>query len=539
MKAKDFGLNDLLTVDRSNGTVHLMGHRALIFDAVALGLLRKELIDSLGAYAARAILTRFGYAHGWRVAEVLRSQFPAIFSDAQAGACTHEISGITHIVDFKSTDGDGDAPLIEATWSNSYEVEQHLLHFGKASEATCWTLTGFASGYESCKNGREVVFIEHKCVAKGDSVCQIQGKFREKWDKRHAEQLEFYDLLSADEILRGLVKKLRKTENQISRRRLQLGLLDKPSDEQFGFVVRSKAMQQVVDLAQRVAKVDMPIVVMGESGVGKERIARLIHDQSIRTAKAFVAVNCGALAETLLESELFGHVRGAFTGADRDREGLFEAAKGGTIFLDEIGEISANMQVKLLRVLQEKEVRRIGENKVRSVDVRVIAATNRNLDHEVAAERFRKDLYYRLCAIEVVVPPLRERSEDILLLARLFLKQSIDAFGSSVDGFTPQVAERLLSYDWPGNVRELSNAIARSVALCNNRLVDIDDLPKSLRNSSKTRHSADKRPTLEEMEREYILDILKSANNKRLAARQLGISPSSLYRKLNEYGYHD
>jgi two-component system response regulator HydG len=536
MRANNFDLKDLLTYDNEEGIISIMGHRALLFDAVALGLLRKELVDSLGVLAARAILTRFGYAHGWRVAEVLRSEFPAIFSDVQAGAHSHKLCGITLSTDFKHSDGKGDEPLIMASWINSYEVEQHLLHLGKSDESVCWTLTGFASGYESCKNGREVYFIEHKCVGKGDAVCQMSGKFKDKWGPEVEQQLTYFSISSADQMLIELTRKLKKTENRITNRQRQLGLLEKTKEEQFGFIIRSKAMQEVVELAQHVAKVDTSVVVMGESGVGKERISRIIHDQSIRTNKPFVAVNCGALTETLLESELFGHAKGSFTGADRDRPGIFEEASGGTLFLDEIGEISPGMQVKILRVLQEKEVRRVGESKVRPINVRIIAATNRDLAKEVAEGRFRRDLYYRLCVIEIVVPTLRERPEDILPLARLFLQQSNEDMKRAIAGFSPHAAERLLNFNWPGNVRELQNVVARGVALCKGKFIEPKDLPMNLQ-TAPTSVFADQILTLEEVERNHILSVLRtSGGNKRLAAAKLDIGPNTLYRKLREYG---
>ena len=268
-----------------------------------------------------------------------------------------------------------------------------------------------------------------------------------------------------------------------------------------------------------------------------QRKKSFIHEHSTRAVKAFVAINCGALSETLLESELFGHAKGAFTGADRERPGLFEEANGGTIFLDEIGEISPNMQVKLLRVLQEKEVRRLGENKVRPVNARVIAATNRNLTEDVASGRFRTDLYYRLCVIEITVPPLREHPEDILPLAHLFLEQARSSMDSEVHGFSPQAMERLLAYLWPGNIRELGNVVARSVALSRGKQIEIEDLPPALRENSLAAFAPGREKSLADVEREYILAVLRACDgNKRLAAKKLQISPSSLYRKLNEYG---
>ena len=537
MSAGNYNLFDLFKYDENEGIIRVLGQRAVLFDAVALGFLRKELIDSFGVSVARSILTRMGYAHGWRVAEVLHTKFPMIFADVQAGAHCHKLYGITVSTDFKSSNGQGDEPLIQASWVNSVELEQHLLLFGKGEEPVCWMLTGFASGYESYKNGREVYFIEHKCIGRGDAICQMQGRFKEKWSEAYREQLGFFSLASADQVLKELTLKLKKTEAQIARKQRQLDLLEPVEVEHFGFSVRSKAMQQLISLARHVARVDMSVVVMGESGVGKERIARFIHEHSTRAMKAFVAVNCGALSETLLESELFGHTKGAFTGADRDRAGLFEEAAGGTIFLDEIGEVSANMQVKLLRVLQEKEVRRLGENKVRPVNIRVIAATNRNLAEDVASGRFRADLYYRLCVIEITVPPLRDHPEDILPLARLFLEQAKASMSSEVHGFSPQAMASLLAYHWPGNIRELNNVVARSLALCPGKMIEAEDLPPALRAGSLSVFAPGKDKSLADVEREYILAVLHACDgNKRLAAKKLQISPSSLYRKLNEYG---
>ena len=240
-------------------------------------------------------------------------------------------------------------------------------------------------------------------------------------------------------------------------------------------------MRQLVDLARRVAKVDSTVLITGESGSGKERIARLVHEESTRAAGPFIAVNCGAITETLLESELFGHARGAFTGATQDRPGLFEAANGGTLLLDEVGEVSPGMQVKLLRALQEREIRRVGENKSRRVDVRVVAATNRDLAHGVAGGAFRQDLYYRLKVVELHVPPLRERRDDILPLARVLLADAALRMKRKIAGLAPGAADQLLRYEWPGNVRELENAMERAVALARGSRVELEDLPEEVR----------------------------------------------------------
>lgn len=533
----ELGVKELLQCFPEEGTVRLMDQRVLILDAVALGLLRRELIDTFGIYAARSVLTRFGYAHGWRTAEILRSKHPSIFADPQAGSRLHMMSGITKTIFFRETPGDGKEPLIEARWHNSYEAEQHKLAYGMAETPICWTLTGFATGYESCKRNREVYFIEKQCYGKGDSYCRIEGRYKENWGPELEPHLPFYSMESADALLKDLTDKLKCADKTLRTKKRQLRFYALEEEEVSGFITRSVAMKKAIELAARIAKVDSSVIVTGESGVGKERVSHYIHDQSIRSSKPFVAVNCGALTETLLESELFGHAKGAFTGADRDRAGLFEEANGGTLFLDEIGEISPTMQVKLLRALQEREIRRVGENKVRPVNVRIIAATNRDLKEEVRAKRFRQDLFYRLCVIQIDVPPLSRRKEDILPLARLFLGRMAASMDLEVDGFSPQAAEKLLEYNWPGNVRELQNVIERSLVICSGRHIQPEDLPDEissprLLSALPTARSA----SLVDVEREYILSVLQACGgNKRQAAQQLKIGKTTLYRKLEEY----
>jgi two-component system response regulator HydG len=284
--------------------------------------------------------------------------------------------------------------------------------------------------------------------------------------------------------------------------------------------------------------VDSTILLTGESGVGKERVARMVHEESTRAAGPFIAVNCGAITETLLESELFGHARGAFTGASQDRPGLFEAANKGTLLLDEIGEVSPGMQVKLLRALQEREIRRVGENKNRKIDVRIIAATNRDLVHQVESGAFRQDLYYRLRVVELRVPPLRERREDILPLARLLLAGAAVWMNRKITGFAPGVADQLVRYDWPGNVRELENAMERAVALATKCRVELEDLPEEVRQAvPRPVATLGKLLSLDEMEKEYIIAALElNGGNQTRTAEQLKIGAATLYRKLKSYG---
>jgi two-component system response regulator HydG len=293
-------------------------------------------------------------------------------------------------------------------------------------------------------------------------------------------------------------------------------------------VAKSDGMQCVVDLARRVAKVDATVLITGESGSGKERIARLVHEESTRAAGPFIAINCGAVTETLLESELFGHARGAFTGATSDRPGLFEAANHGTLLLDEIGEVSSSMQVKLLRVLQEREIRRVGENRSRGVDVRVVAATNRDLSRGVAGGTFRQDLYYRLKVVELRVPPLRDRGDDILPLALVLLADAATRMERKMSGLAQSAVDQLLRYAWPGNVRELENAMERAVALARGARVELEDLPEEIRQTLKTHATAlgAVRP-LDEVEKEYILSVLElNGGNQTRTSTQLGIGSS-------------
>ncbi|HSP81271.1 MAG TPA: sigma-54-dependent Fis family transcriptional regulator, partial [Myxococcaceae bacterium] len=479
----ELDLRELLSFTPEGGRIHFAGQRALLLDAVALGLLRKELIGTVGMTAARGILTRMGYAHGWRMAEGLKTALP--WEDEsqwrRAGGRLHTLQGLVMMERVEREPEEGPAPFAEALWHDSYEAEQHLLHLGKAEEPVCWTLTGFASGYMSYSHGRPVYCLETRCVGRGDAVCQILGKPEEEWSPECREALRFYETQCMEGALAQVTEALKQAERKLRARRQTLARVAGVQEDPAGMVARTEAMQLVLNLSRRAAKVDSTVLITGESGAGKERIAHLIHEESGRAPKAFVAINCAAVTESLLESELFGHARGAFTGATSDRPGLFEAAHGGTLFLDEVGEVPPSMQARLLRALQEKEVRRVGENVNRKVDVRVVAATNRQLAEEVAAGRFRQDLYYRLRVIELRVPPLRERRDDILPLARLLLAEATERLGRRVTGLSPEAADQLLRYGWPGNVRELANALERAVALCEGSRVEREDLPEEVR----------------------------------------------------------
>jgi len=307
---------------------------------------------------------------------------------------------------------------------------------------------------------------------------------------------------------------------------------------------KSQAMKEIFELIDRIANAHANVLITGESGTGKELVARAIHEKSSRKNFPFIAINCSAIPETLLESELFGYAKGAFTGAHQRKKGLFEEANGGTLFLDEIGDLNITLQAKLLRVIQDKTIRAIGDTTDKPIDVRIITATHKDLKNAIKEGRFREDLYYRLAVIPIVMPPLRHRKEDIPILAQYFLQKYKAINNSNVKGFTPQALEKLMNMHWQGNVRELENMIERLVVLSNKNLIDAQDIP--------TNETADfdqfisqnfqKMPDLAQLERHYINFILdKTGGKKEKAAQILGINRRTLYRKEKEYGlnFHD
>jgi len=334
---------------------------------------------------------------------------------------------------------------------------------------------------------------------------------------------------------RAVEQRLLKAENkqlkQEIRRRERSGLV-KP-------LGKSKLFQDVLRLAEQVAPTESTVLIRGESGTGKEVIARFIHELSARSEGPFLSLNCGALPESLLESELFGHVKGSFTGAVRDKQGLFAAARGGTFFLDEIGEMSPATQVKLLRVLQEREAIPVGGTEAIPVDVRVVAATNRDLEDDIKRGRFRSDLYYRLNVIAIQLPPLRDRRDDIPVFVEAFLKRIAQEHEEPLKRISDETMEAILAYDWPGNVRELENALERAVVLTKGDAIDHSAMPEKLTQRRAEPLVADRphaNPTLDVIERAYITWVLQSeGGNKTRAAEVLGIDPSTLYRKLGRY----
>ncbi|HEU4683062.1 MAG TPA: sigma-54 dependent transcriptional regulator [Nitrospira sp.] len=340
-----------------------------------------------------------------------------------------------------------------------------------------------------------------------------------------------------DELIRVIERVIRETAL-----RREVSRLRKEVHKEYSFhhiLGKSKPMQALFDLIKRVADSPTNVLITGESGTGKELVAKAIHYNSDRKEAPFIPVNCAAIPEQLLESELFGHMRGAFTDAKLDKRGLFEEAQKGSLFLDEISELPLMLQAKLLRAIQEKEIRRVGATKPVAVDVRVIAATNLNLAEEVKSKRFRDDLYYRLNVIELKLPPLRERREDIPLLVDAFLKKCGQTRGKEVKGVSESALAMLMDYAWPGNVRELENVVERAVTLSRSERITPDDLPPAVQGARGDRRvldeAAERTLPLHEIEKEYIQKILeKMGGNKYQAAQVLGIDRKTLYRKLGE-----
>jgi len=538
MKASELKLNEL--IEFSEGMVSLHGRRLVLRDLHAYAQFRKDLIDTLGWDQTRRIITRYGHFMGQADAAAMRRIFEwdSVAEWLRCGPRLHALEGAARTLlrrlDYDEPTGRYQA---EVVWHDSGEAEAHLAEVGPAPAPICWILAGYASGYASFCLGKPVYFIEQTCRARGDAVCAAIGKDLDSWGAEIAPHLPFFQ---ADDI-RGKVEKLsaelRRKTRELARQRRQIGMLESRAAPFFQ-EVHSAAFRKVIELAGRIAPFDTSILITGETGVGKEVLARFIHQHSRRASGPFLGVNCGALPETLLESELFGHVAGAFTGAVRYRAGLFEQAARGTLFLDEIGEVSGAMQTKLLRVLQEREIMRVGESKPRKTDVRVIAATNRSLPREIAEGRFREDLFYRLGVVEIEIPPLRSRTDDILPLARYFVEKFSRALKRPGLRLDAACRDLLQAYSWPGNVRELENAIERAAVLSPGDAILPENLPPSVLSCrSMTRAGVLGRDPLDvplaDLEREHIQAVMeRTGGNRTQAARALGISSATLWRKL-------
>jgi len=531
MRVEDLKLDELL--EFRDGAIDFQGRRLVLHSTDAFAQFRKDLFEMVGLVQARRILTRFGYFWGQADAAAMRRVFKwdSVVDLVKAGARLHALQGVARWVT-KKLDVDPVAGRfeMEVVWHGSAEAEEHVAVFGRTAHPSCWMLAGYASGFMSFALGHDVYFVEQSCRVMGERVCTVVGKDRASWGAVINPHLPYFQAADIKGKIHSLTEELRRVTRELERSTERLTTLERPPLVE----VRSKAFAAVLDLATHIAPFDSSVLITGESGVGKEVVARLVHARSLRSHGPFLGINCGALPETLLDSELFGHKAGAFTGATSDHAGLFEAAAGGTLFLDEIGEISHALQVKLLRVLQEREIRRVGESRTRKIDVRILAATNRDLAEAMRQGAFREDLYYRLRVIEIAIPPLRERKEDILPLARFFVERLRVKLKMPKLRLAATAIDPLCAYAWPGNVRELENAIEHAAVLSRSGSITPELLPSNVVLGTGARPGQGKGPrTLEQVEQDHIRAVLaESGGNRTRAAAALGISQATLWRRL-------
>ena len=460
MRWKTESLRARLRFGAESGQIWLDEHRMLLVHAEAQALLRKELIDTLGMERARGLLTRMGFASGMRDAQIARERF-ADLNDIDAfmtGPQLHTLEGIVHVTPVKlELDRAAGHFFGEFLWEDSWEGQWHRHYYGLHSEPVCWTQIGYACGYTSAFMGRQILYKETECTGMGNNNCRIVGKPIEEWPDA-AEHAKYFSPES-------IVEQLIDLQTEVVQLRSTIGDRDQQRDDIRGV---SPGFTAAFELLKQAAGSNITVLLLGETGVGKEVFARSLHDMGPRRDDPCVAVNCAAIPHDLVESELFGVEKGAFTGAQQTRPGRFERANGGTLFLDEIGDLPLAAQAKLLRVLQDGEVERLGDHKSRKINVRLVAATNAGLQNLVREGRFRSDLYYRLNAYQVRIPPLRERKQDIPVLAKHFLAKYSAINGKKLRGFTDKAKRALLAYRWPGNIRELQNMVERGVILAPN-----------------------------------------------------------------------
>ncbi|MDO8449976.1 MAG: sigma 54-interacting transcriptional regulator [Rhodoferax sp.] len=452
----DSDLRRLLRFEPDSGAIWLGDRRMVLMHTMALAALRQDLVNSIGPEHARRILTRMGYASGLCDAEYAKKIRPgeSLMDSFMVGPQLHMLEGAARVIPVKLIlDVPAGQFYGEFRWDHSWEAHAHQQKFGLVDDPACWTLLGYASGYTSAFMGRLILYKETLCAACGADHCLIVGRPIEEWPDGEAHRVYFTDdsLMEKMEALQSQVEALKSTLEPVSQGGKLIGI--------------SPAFRKAYALMEKVAQTQVTVLLTGETGVGKERFARTLHELSSRAEAPFVAVNCAALPSELIEAELFGVEKGAYTGAHAARAGRFERADGGTLLLDEVGELPLAAQAKLLRVLQEGEIERVGGETTKKVDVRLVAATNVNLEEAVRAGRFRRDLLYRLNVYPIGIPALRERQADIELLAQSMLARFCTLHNKRLTGFGERALQALHQHDWPGNVRELENLVERGVIL--------------------------------------------------------------------------
>ncbi len=452
----DADLRKLVRFSTEEGLIWLSDQRMLLLHSASLTAVRRELMNTIGMENTRRLLMRGGYASGERDALLARQIRPnaTLFDMFSVGPQLHRLEGAVCATPLLfELDEKAGRFRCHVRWDHSWEADAHLREWGPQNDPACWMLIGYASGYTSAFFRRPALFKEVQCAACGHSHCLIEGRFAEEWPdgEQLAREYQPDSMLVRIDELHSQVEALRT--------RLQ------PADGQGPLLGQARSFKAAVDLLRKAAPTQVTVLLTGETGVGKERFASALHDMSARAGKPFVAVNCAALPAELIESELFGAEKGAYTGAAATRIGRFERAHGGTLLLDELGEMPLAAQAKLLRVLQSGEIERLGATRTIKVDVRVVAATNVDLEKAVEQGTFRRDLLYRLNVYPILIPALRERVDDIELLAMHLLQKFSALHGKKVAGLSDRAVAALRSHRWPGNVRELENLMERGLIL--------------------------------------------------------------------------
>ena len=448
------------------GKVWLNEQRIVLYSQAALGKFRREVYDTIGHERAKAFFLRLGFQLGRLDGEVARNstEIESLTERFKIGPQLHALRGMVlpNLHNLQISDN-GNEFLCEVEWQNSFEVEITRSELPDLDEPGCWTLVGYASGYASNFLQRSIYFKEVECHACGDERCFAIGKLSEDWED--SDQLNSY--YEPDTLMHEFWSLQDRVEE------LKTGAHEREALSDI--VGESQPFKAALQMVTKASDSKVSVLLLGETGVGKEVMARALHRSSDCAGKPFVAVNCAAIPQDLIEAELFGVAKGAYTGAVQSRAGKFERADGGTIFLDEVVELSPRAQATLLRVLQEREFERLGDNTVRKIDVRVVAATNEDLGEAVSAGRFRADLFYRLSAYPVRIPSLRERREDIPLFVNYFLERHSELHGKPLQGVSDRGMDKLQAYAWPGNIRELENIIERAVILAEpNSKINVD-----------------------------------------------------------------
>ncbi|QEZ43015.1 sigma-54-dependent Fis family transcriptional regulator [Cupriavidus oxalaticus] len=456
-KQPQFDLASLLTIDPKAAQIRLGDSRMVLMHTEALSYLRKEILDTLGLERGKGLLIRMGYAQGMRDAEMVKrerkDELETSPDDAfLLGPQLHMLEGVTRVDPVRlEIDRDTGHFYGEFLWQDSWEGEAPYNEELSREEGGCWVQLGYASGYSSTFMDRLVIYKETECQRRLDALCRIVGKPAEEWDD--PEYLKYFE---PDSVISDLLT----LQQEVSTLRETLC-----GANQGNLIGQSPAFREAFGLLSAAADSHITVLLTGETGAGKEMFARWLHDHGPRAGQPFIAVNCAAIPHELIESELFGVEKGAYTGAQQSRPGRFERAHGGTLFLDEIGDLPLSAQVKLLRVLQNAEVERLGGVETRKIDVRLIAATNVNLAQAIRQGQFRADLFYRISTYPVAIPALRERREDIAELAQAFIQRFNARYQKQVRGLSQRAREALMQYQWPGNIRELENMIERGVLL--------------------------------------------------------------------------